>query len=274
MLASLHFIIIMLYLFSSAGYVIFLFAQKELFHRLSYAVLMAGFVAHTAWIGYEFIRIGHIPAHNLQHTLSLAAWCLTGVYLLMRYRLRLNMLGVFAAPLALVIMTAAFFVPEAATAPNQLFKSLWLVVHIVILFIAEASMALACGTGILYLIQEHGIKTKSNRFFLKRLPSLEFLDRTGYAFIVSGFTLLTIGLIAGFVYAQLVWGRFWSWNNKEIWSMITWLIYAALLHERLVAGWRGRRAAIMAIIGFAALLFTFLGVNFLLEGHHDEFTRW
>ena len=273
-MASLHFIIIMLYLFSSAGYVIFLFAQKELFHRLSYAMLMAGFVVHTAGIGHEFFRIGHIPAHNLQNTLSFAAWCLTGVYLLMKYRLRLNMLGVFAAPLATLIMTAAFFVPEAATAPNQLFKNLWLVVHIVILFIAEASMALACGTGILYLIQEHGIKTKSNRFFLKRLPSLEFLDRTGYAFIVSGFTLLTIGLIAGFVYAQLVWGRFWSWNNKEIWSMITWLIYAALLHERLVAGWRGRRAAIMAIIGFAALLFTFLGVNFLLEGHHDEFTRW
>jgi cytochrome c-type biogenesis protein CcsB len=274
MLASLHFIIILLYLFSSAGYVIFLFAQKEIFHRISYAILMAGFVVHTAWVGYESVRLGYIPTQNLHHTLCFAAWCLTGVYLLAKARFRLNMLGVFAAPLAFVIMTAAFFVPETAIVQNQLFKSLWLVVHIIILFIAEASMALACGTGILYLIQEHAVKTKSNRFFLKRLPSLEFLDKTGYAFIASGFTLLTIGLIAGFVYAQLVWGRFWSWNNKEIWSMITWLIYAALLHERLVAGWRGRRAAIMAIIGFAALLFTFLGVNFLLEGHHDEFTRW
>ncbi len=273
-MALLHFVIILLYLLSSAGYVYFLFAQKEIFHRLSFAILMAGFAAHTAWIGYESFRLGVIPAQNLHQTLSFAAWCLTGVYLLVKYRFRLNMLGVFAAPLASVIMIAAFFVPEIPTTQNQLFRSLWLVAHIVILFIAEASMALACGTGLLYLIQEHAIKTKSNRFFLKRLPSLEFLDRTGYAFIASGFALLTIGLIAGFIYAQIVWGRFWSWNNKEIWSMITWLIYAALLHERLVAGWRGRRAAIMAIIGFAALLFTFLGVNFLLEGHHDAFTRW
>lgn len=270
----LHFVIILLYLFSSAGYVAFLFAQKEAFHRWAYRILMAGFLVHTLWIARESIRIGHIPAHNLHHTLCFAAWCLAGVYLLVKYRFRLNMLGVFAAPLAALIMAAAFFVPETAVAPAPLFKNLWLVIHIVIIFIAEACLALACGTGVLYLLQEHAVKTKSSRFFLKRLPSLEFLDRTGYAFIAGGFTLLTIGLITGFIYAQLVWGRFWSWDNKEIWSVVSWLIYAALLHERLVAGWRGRRAAIMAIIGFAALLFTFLGVNFLMEGHHDDFTRW
>jgi ABC-type transport system involved in cytochrome c biogenesis permease subunit len=83
-----------------------------------------------------------------------------------------------------------------------------------------------------------------------------------------------VGLITGFIWAHVVWGRFWSWDPKEVWSGITWLIYAALLHERLVAGLRGRRAAVLAIIGFAAMLFTFLGVNLLLEGHHNEFTRW
>jgi ABC-type transport system involved in cytochrome c biogenesis permease subunit len=86
--------------------------------------------------------------------------------------------------------------------------------------------------------------------------------------------MLTIGLITGLVYAKSVWGRFWSWDPKEIWSGITWLIYAALLHERLAVGWRGRKAAIMAIIGFAVLLFTFFGVNFLLKGHHGVFTKF
>jgi cytochrome c-type biogenesis protein CcsB len=103
---------------------------------------------------------------------------------------------------------------------------------------------------------------------------LELLDATGYACIVVGFTLLTVGLITGFVYAKSVWGRFWSWDPKEVWSGITWLFYAALLHERLTVGWRGRRSAIMAIIGFAVILFTFLGVNLLLEGHHGEFTKY
>jgi cytochrome c-type biogenesis protein CcsB len=132
---------------------------------------------------------------------------------------------------------------------------------------------LACGVGILYLLQERAIKIKNPGFFFKRLPSLERLDTTGYACIVVGFSLLTIGLITGSVYAKAVWGRFWSWDPKEVWSAITWLFYAALLHERLAVGWRGRRAAIMAIIGFLVLLFTFFGVNFLLTGHHGQFTQ-
>jgi ABC-type transport system involved in cytochrome c biogenesis permease subunit len=103
---------------------------------------------------------------------------------------------------------------------------------------------------------------------------LDLLDTTGYICIISGFTLLTVGLIAGFVYAKSIWGKFWSADPKEIWSVITWLIYAILLHERLTVGWRGRRSAVMAIVGFMVVLFTFLGVNFLLKGHHGEFTRW
>jgi cytochrome c-type biogenesis protein CcsB len=122
-------------------------------------------------------------------------------------------------------------------------------------------------------MQERAIKTKRHGFFFKRLPSLEMLDYTGYACIVVGFTFLSIGLAAGFVYAKSVWGKLWSWDPKEIWSVITWILYAALLHERLAVGWRGRRSAIMAIIGFAVLLFTFLGVNFFLKGHHEVFTR-
>ena len=120
----------------------------------------------------------------------------------------------------------------------------------------------------------HAIKTKNPGFFFKRLPSLELLDSTGYACIIAGFTMVTFGLITGFVYAKSVWGRFWSWDPKEVWSGITWLFYAALLHERLTVGWRGRRAAIMAIIGFAVVLFTFFGVNFLLKGHHEVFTTF
>ena len=135
-------------------------------------------------------------------------------------------------------------------------------------------MALACGVGILYLLQERAIKTKSRGFFFKRLPSLELLDTTGYAAIVFGFTMLTVGLITGVVYAKSVWSRFWSWDPKEVWAAVAWIYYAIFLHERLVIGFRGRKAAIMAIIGFGILIFTFIGVNFLMEGHHGRFTRF
>ena len=100
------------------------------------------------------------------------------------------------------------------------------------------------------------------------------LDNIGYVCIVVGFSMLTLGLITGFVYAKAVWGRFWSWDPKEVWAGITWLFYAVLLHERLTVGWRGRRSAIMAIIGFGVLIFTFLGVNLFMEGHHEVFTKF
>lgn len=273
-MSSVLLVIIFSYLLGAAGYLFFLFVQKEIYHRVAFGFMTAGFLLHTILIGALFYRLGYFPAQNLHQTLVVAGWTLTGVFLLIKYRYRLNILGAYAAPLAAVIMLAALCIPSVAVDPTPLFKSTWLVLHILIIFIAEGAMALACGAGLLYLIQEHGIKTKSHGFFLNRLPSLEFLDRTGYLFIATGFTALTIGLITGFVYAHLVWGKFWSWDNKEIWSMISWLIYAALLHGRLVSGWRGRRAAVMAVVGFAALLFTFFGVNFLLEGHHDAFTKW
>jgi cytochrome c-type biogenesis protein CcsB len=126
----------------------------------------------------------------------------------------------------------------------------------------------------LYLVQEHSIKTKNRGFFFKRLPSLELLDSTGYTCIIVGFTLLTMGLIGGIVFAKSIWGRFWNWDPKEVWTGITWLVYAVLIQQRLTMGWRGRKAAILSIIGFAILLFTFFGVNFLLQGHHGEFTKF
>ena len=181
--------------------------------------------------------------------------------------------GVYAAPLVSFVMVIAAQFPNAPGQANNILNNLWLVVHVVAVFIGEASFALACGVGLLYLLQEHAIKSKKRGFFFRRLPSLELLDTTGYACILTGFAMLTFGLITGFVYAKAVWGRFWSWDPKEIWSGITWLLYAALLHQRLTVGWRGRRAAIMAIIGFAVILFTFLGVNFFLQGHHGEFTK-
>ncbi len=268
------FIIILIYMFSSAGYLGYFFFQHKILHAAALGALLLGFALHTAMIGYQYVDSGHMPVQNLHQTLSFSAWALAGVYLVLKYRFRLKILGAFTAPMATLIMIAAVCTPSEVQEPSAVLNSLWIVLHVLIIFIGEAALVLAGGTGMLYLLQEHAIKTKNPRFFFKRLPSLEFLDSTGYAFIITGFTLLTIGLITGFVYAEKVWGRIWSWDPKEIWSVVTWLIYAALLHERLVSGWRGRRAAIMAIIGLAALIFTFIGVNFFLEGHHNEFTRW
>ncbi len=266
--------VIFCYLAGSAAYAGYLFRQRNIYNKMAYALVTAGFVIHTALLAMAFFRAGAMPVHNLHETLWFAAWALAGVFLVLWWRSRLKILGIIAAPLIAAIAAAAFFVPDTAAGAETSLSGFWIVVHVMVIFIGEACLALACAAGVLYLIQERNIKSKKHKFFFRRLPSLELLDSTGYQFIVIGFTTLTIGLITGFIYAKAVWGHFWTWDPKEVWSGITWLIYAALLHERLVAGWRGRRAAVMAIIGFAAMLFTFLGVNLFLEGHHNEFTRW
>jgi cytochrome c-type biogenesis protein CcsB len=267
-------ITVLFYMLSAAGYFAFLFIQKDYLYRAGFYLILAGFVCHSLSIAHNFIVSGQIPARNLHETLSVAGWAIAGFFLVFQSRFKLKVLGIYAAPLIALVMVAVSAVPKTPIQDQSIFKSFWLVSHVIAVFVGNAAFALACGIGILYLVQEHGIKARNPGFFFKRLPSLDMLDVTGYTCIIVGFTLLTFGLITGFVYAKSVWGRFWSWDPKEVWSGITWLFYAALLHERLTVGWRGRRAAIMAIIGFAILLFTFLGVNLLLKGHHGTFTSF
>jgi cytochrome c-type biogenesis protein CcsB len=267
-------ITVLLYMLSSAAYFAYLFYQKDYLHRYGYFLILAGFIGHTLTIIYSGIASKDFPVRNLHETLSLAGWAVAGFFLLFQSKFKLKVLGIYAAPLIALIMIAVSQVPNTPTQAQNIFKNFWLISHVISVFIGNAAFALACGIGILYLLQERAIKNKNPGFFFRRLPSLEMLDATGYSCIIVGFTLLTFGLITGFIYAKSVWGRFWSWDPKEVWASITWLFYAALLHERLTAGWRGRRAAIMAIIGFAILLFTFLGVNFFLKGHHKPFTTF
>lgn len=264
---------IVFYLLSTAGYSGYLFLQKDRLQKLGYYALLAGFVVHTAAIVTAFVQSGQMPVGNLHQTLSFAGWAVAGVFLAFQFKYRLKVLGVYAAPFIALIMAVASQVPNAPAEATQTLRSFWLIIHVTVIFVGEAGFALACGLGILYLLQENAIKTKKQRFFFKRLPSLDMLDSSGYACMVIGFTMLTLGLITGFVYAKSIWGHFWSWDPKEVWSGITWLFYAVLLHQRLTVGWRGRRSAVMAIIGFVVLIFTFLGVNLLMEGHHKPFSN-
>jgi len=271
---TLRYLIILLYLASTVSYLLYLFIQKDGFHRAGIYLLTAGVGIHSAEILYATVSSGQLPATNLYDALSISAWAIALVFVVIQFRYKIRILGIFAAPLAAMVTILSARLPDAPLQAQNIFNSIWFIIHIVSVFIGNAALALACGVGLLYLLQEHAIKTKNRGFFYSRLPSLELLDTTGYACIVVGFTMLTIGLITGFVYAKAIWGRFWSWDPKEVWSGITWILYAVLLHERLTVGWRGRRAAIMAIVGFCVVLFTFFGVNFFMKGHHGQFTTF
>jgi cytochrome c-type biogenesis protein CcsB len=135
--------------------------------------------------------------------------------------------------------------------------------------LGNAALTLAGLGGIFYLVQERQLKGKKFGFFYRRLPSLEQLDALNYWCLTIGFPLLTGGIITGSLYAQYTLGSFWSWDPKEVLTLSAWLVYAVLLHERLAVGWRGRRAALLAICGFLLLIITFVGANLWLSGYHS-----
>ncbi|UCG80955.1 MAG: cytochrome c biogenesis protein CcsA [Desulfobacterales bacterium] len=245
------------YIASSLGYQGYVLFQRRPVYRVASIILWVGFLCHTGFIAMQYLEGGHIPVQNLHETLSTFGWAVVGVFLILQIKFNLMVLGALVAPLATLCVVIATILPRPPVEIDPLFRSLWRTFHIGTLIVGLAAFAIAFLVGILYLIQERAIKDKKRGFFFRRLPSLNLLDSMGYTCLVTGFPMLTCGILTGVIYAQMIHGRFWSWNHKEISAGITWLVYAALLHERLAVGWQGRRAAIMIIVGFVILIFTF-----------------
>jgi cytochrome c-type biogenesis protein CcsB len=205
------------------------------------------------------------PLANFYESLIFFAWCLPVLGLLGFRRYLKGYLGALIAVLSTLLLAYASFGVDSQIKPLMpALKSNWLLVHVVTAFLGYAAFALAFGSAILYILKERRPGSS--------LPPLPSLDSLIYRTTVLGFPLLTWGILTGAVWAETAWGRYWSWDPKETWSLITWFIYAALLHARLLKGWQGRRIAWLAVLGFMAVLFTYFGVSFLLTGLHSYLT--
>jgi cytochrome c-type biogenesis protein CcsB len=179
-------------------------------------------------------------------------------------------LGSFVAPFSAFLMIISSAMPWMEGPVKPMLRSLWLTVHVGTIFMGNGLFAITFLAAIMYLIQEHQIKHKKLGSFYTRLPSLATLDSINYYSLICGFPFLTVGMITGSICAQYALGTYWQWNSIELWwSLITWLLYAVLLHERLMVGWRGRRAATMSIVCFLILIFTFVGASLWQEGYHS-----
>ena len=256
-------------LLATGGFVVYIVKQEKWVFRCSYWILVAGFVCHTIFLGYRYYSLGTAPVLDLKSALGFFSWSIICVYLIFQVKFRLMVLGSFVAPLAAFLMIISSAMPWVEGPVKPIFKSLWLTVHVGTVFIGNGLFAIAFLAAIMYLIQEHQIKRKRLGPIYTRLPSLATLDSINYYSLIYGFPFLTLGMITGSIYAQYALGKYWQWDPKEVWSLITWLFYGALLHERLVVGWQGRRAALMSIICFCILIFTFIGVSFWLGGYHS-----
>jgi cytochrome c-type biogenesis protein CcsB len=237
-------------------------------------ITLGGFILQTfamilRWVESYKLGIGHAPLSNLYESLIFFAWTIILLYLLIEWRIKNRSFGAFVTPLAFLALAYASYTPDKSIQPLvPALQSNWLLAHVITCFFGYAAFGLALGIGLMYLIKRLD-KPGKESIFLKLIPGSSTLDDLNYQMVVIGFLLLTLGIITGAVWAHSAWGTYWSWDPKETWSLITWLFYAFMLHSRLVRGWRGKRLAILSIVGFVFVLFTYFGVNFLLSGLHS-----
>ena len=261
------------------GFSAFLYLVGFVFRRQTPGVLgtwvaLLGLIGNTAgfvmrWVESYRMGIGHAPLSNLYESLVFFAWTITLLYLFIERRYGNRVIGAFTMPLAFLAMAYASLSPNISDRIQPLLpalKSNWLIAHVITCFIGYAAFAVAFGLSIMYLIRQREPDPKGS--LLDRFPKPIVIDDLTHQMIMFGFLFLSVGIISGAVWANSAWGRYWGWDPKETWSLITWFIYATLLHAKLMRGWHGRRIAYLSVIGFAAVLFTYFGVN-LLPGLHS-----
>jgi len=256
-------------LLATGGFIVYLVKQHKWVFSCSYWLLVAGFFCHTILLVCQYHSLGAVPILGFKSALSFFSWSIIFAYLIFQAKFKLRVLGSFIAPLATFVMLISSTMPWLEGPVGPQFKSILLTVHIVVAFMGNGMFAVTFLAAIMYLLLERSIKQKKFGSFYDRLPSLATLDSINYYSLVYGFILLTLGMITGSIYAQHIIGTYWQWDPKEVWSLITWISYAVLIHERLVVGWRGRKAAIISIICFCILIFSFMGVSLWLGGYHS-----
>ena len=251
-------------------------SKSEAASRIGVLLTWLAFVLHLAGVVTRGLAAGRVPWGNMYEFSITASLAVAVVYLLCVHRYKLQWLGlgvtvVLAAVLGLA--TLALYTPAGPLVPAL--HSYWLVIHVSAAAISGGAFTIGALVSVLYLIKSRAERRvleggAAMPEALRRLPSSEAMDGTAYKVLAFAFPLWTFGvLVAGPIWAEYAWGRYWGWDPKEVWALITWVVYAAYLHARATAGWRGRRAAGIAIVGWCVFIFDFVVVNLLVSGMHS-----
>jgi len=235
----------------------------------SLGALGFGLLAHGGALLAETAKLHRLPIIDVRSALSSYAFLVTLAFFFVYLRYRITSLGLFMLPLVFVLTLIGTFHAERTLDSSSL-RSGWLLVHISSTILGYTGFFLTFVAALMYLLQERQLKSKKPRGVYYRLPSLEVCDELYYRSLLFGFPLMTLGMLMGFIAALRTWRGPWGLDPKILASLVTWLIYLVLFSTRVSGGWRGRRAAYVAIFGFATMMVTFLGAS-LLSGPHGYF---
>ncbi len=245
--------------------------RVDLFGRLAIAVTVVAFLVHVAAVVTRGVAAERPPWGNMYEFVTASAMFAVLAYLVAAWKLGARWLGIGITLLAAVALGGAvtvFYVDVAPLVPAL--HSVWFIIHIVAAAISGAAFNIAAVASVLYLLRRRAEATGAPiTGYLAKLPTASKLDIFAYRLHAFAFPLWTFTVAAGAIWAQYAWGRFWNWDPKETWSFVTWVIYAAYLHARATAGWKGAPAAIIALIGVVSFWFNFVGVNLIFSGLHS-----
>jgi cytochrome c-type biogenesis protein CcsB len=244
--------------------------RVEQFGRMGVALTIIGFLLSVAGVLLRALAAQRAPWGNMFEFTITAMVFIVGVYLIMVWRAGVRWLGLPVTLLAAVgngLAVTVFYVAVAPLVPAL--HSVWFLIHIVAAAISGAAFNVGGVMSILYLIKKRAEERNNVHGYLERLPSSRKIDLIAYRFLAFAFPLWTFTVVAGAIWAEYAWGRYWGWDPKETWALVTWVIYAGYLHARSTAGWRGTRAAVIAIIGLASFWFNFVGINLFVSGLHS-----
>ena len=258
--------VLILYVVTMLLYFIFVVSKKELFSKIALTVQIVALLLHTATIVIRGIYSGRLPLTNQYEFASAFAWGLCLVSLIFILKFRFPVLGAFSLPILILIIGYAALQSKEVRELMPALKSSWLGIHVASAIIAYGSFGVSFVLSIIFLIRD---RLKAKSFFDTHIPPKEKLDLISYRSVCLGLLFLTFTIVSGAIWAEQAWGSYWSWDPKETWSLVTWLIYAVYLHLRIFAKWKGKPAAIFAIAGFIAVIFTYIGVNTFLPGIHS-----
>ncbi len=242
--------------------------QIDRFGRIGVALTVVACVVHlsaivTRGLGSDPIRV---PWGNMYEFTMAGTFGVAAMYLLLLRRYQLRWMGLLVAAFeVIVLMCNQLLLYEPAGPLVPALHSYWLMIHVTAAILASGAFGVGALASILYLVKDRADRrgTVRSSGYLARLPQTSLLDRAAYRVHAFAFPIWTFAaLIAGPIWAKYAWGSYWNWDPKEVWAFITWVVYAAYLHARVTAGWKGRTAAIIALVGFGTLLFNFIGINF------------
>ena len=245
------------------------YKRTEKAARIATAMMVLGFILLFAGIIARGISAKHVPWGNMYEFSITGALAFTGAYLVALRKHDLRWLGLFVSLSVLLTLGTAITLLYRDSAPLvPALKSTWLVIHVIAAIISGGVFLLANVIAGSYLYLESMERSGGRKPWAKRLPDLDTLDQLSYRLVAFVFPLWTFSVIAGAIWAESAWGRYWGWDPKETWAFITWVAYAAYLHARVTIGWRGRRAAWLCLFAGSTFLFNYVYVNVWGTGKH------